>query len=452
MIDKLAKGNAVVVGGGISGLLAAFLLSKQGLRVSLIEQAPELGGLLRSVRSEPGDFFDMGTHLVRGTGVELIDEFFLHGIDDETWRKINPVVSGSFSFDSLNTQSPFIDASLLAKDLYCKGEAELLEAGGESTAGSADLYLKEMFGETFASRAIIPALEKFYGCSAALLSPNAHELFGLNRILIADADRTKILKKEPRYDKKIGFRERSSAVNSFASYYPQKQGIGLWVRQLQSQLESLGVRILNNCSIASFERSDDKIISATLSNGEQLKVDHLVWSVPAFLLLKTLGIASVGERPKLRSTTLFNFVFDTPPSTELMYFSCFNPNYKSFRVTMYSNLRAPEEGRYSCTVEVLHDPVDQAKITESMGEIAEELFSMGVFPREAKTVYSQALPIGPGFPVMTPQFIATSREHSKLCSAAASNIYLCGKASGSTFFMHDVLLETHNVLKPILAG
>jgi protoporphyrinogen oxidase len=449
---KVKASDALVVGGGISGLLAAYLLSKQGMKVSLIEQASELGGLLRSVKTQHGDFFDMGTHLVRGTGVEVIDEFFLNGIDERHWRKINPVISGSFSVDSLNSQSPYIDASLLEKELYQQGEEELLESPGESEEESADSHLRSIFGKTFADHLVIPALEKFYGCSASALSRNAHELFGLNRIQIADSERTKILKREPRYDKKIGFRERSATTNSFASYYPKEEGIGLWVRQLQTQLESLGVKIITNCSVTSFVRSNDKIVSASLSNGEALNIDMLVWSVPAFLLSKALGMPTVGERPKLRNTTLFNFVFDAPPSTELMYFTCFNPKYKSFRVTLYSNLKSSEDGRHACTVEVLHESSEQGKITESSGEIAQELRAMGVFSQTAQIIYSQVLPIGVGFPVMTPQFIATSKEHSQLCSQAASNIYLCGKASGNTFFMHDVLLETHNILKQAVAG
>lgn len=39
-------GKCVVVGGGVAGLVAAYLLNKQGRNVVLIEQSEQCGGLL----------------------------------------------------------------------------------------------------------------------------------------------------------------------------------------------------------------------------------------------------------------------------------------------------------------------------------------------------------------------------------------------------------------------
>ena len=39
----------VIVGGGIAGLFSALLLSKQGHKVTVVEKAGEVGGLLRSI-------------------------------------------------------------------------------------------------------------------------------------------------------------------------------------------------------------------------------------------------------------------------------------------------------------------------------------------------------------------------------------------------------------------
>ena len=46
--------SAVVVGGGIGGLVAGLLLKKSYDKVTIIEASPNLGGLLRSVQDDHG--------------------------------------------------------------------------------------------------------------------------------------------------------------------------------------------------------------------------------------------------------------------------------------------------------------------------------------------------------------------------------------------------------------
>ncbi len=40
--------KVLIVGGGISGLSAAYYLSKAGIRPTLVEKAPEVGGVIRT--------------------------------------------------------------------------------------------------------------------------------------------------------------------------------------------------------------------------------------------------------------------------------------------------------------------------------------------------------------------------------------------------------------------
>lgn len=49
----------VVIGAGISGLTSAYLLSKKGFDVRIIERKPEVGGSIESV-NENGFLFDRG--------------------------------------------------------------------------------------------------------------------------------------------------------------------------------------------------------------------------------------------------------------------------------------------------------------------------------------------------------------------------------------------------------
>ena len=90
--------NAVVVGGGISGIVAAVLLNKKFDHVSIIEASPRCGGLLKSIQDSAGLYYDQGTHIPDLTGIKEIDEI-LYGPEvrrKENWIKLSHLPSGNY--------------------------------------------------------------------------------------------------------------------------------------------------------------------------------------------------------------------------------------------------------------------------------------------------------------------------------------------------------------------
>jgi squalene-associated FAD-dependent desaturase len=78
--------QALVVGGGLAGINAALELADQGAQVTLVERAPVLGGLCRSVSDPVAGRVDTGQHVYLGCCTEL--ERFLGRIEVEpAWRQ-----------------------------------------------------------------------------------------------------------------------------------------------------------------------------------------------------------------------------------------------------------------------------------------------------------------------------------------------------------------------------
>jgi len=65
--------HIIVIGGGLAGLSAAVNLSQKGIKVTLIEASPKLGGRAYSLFNEnQNDFYDNGQHLMMGCYSETL--------------------------------------------------------------------------------------------------------------------------------------------------------------------------------------------------------------------------------------------------------------------------------------------------------------------------------------------------------------------------------------------
>jgi oxygen-dependent protoporphyrinogen oxidase len=78
----VARYDVLVVGGGVSGLSAAYALRRRGLDALLVEAAPEVGGAMRSV-AVGGFTLDCGPNTVTSKNPALWQEFAELGIEGE---------------------------------------------------------------------------------------------------------------------------------------------------------------------------------------------------------------------------------------------------------------------------------------------------------------------------------------------------------------------------------
>src|SRR5438128_5803955 len=75
--------HVVVVGGGLAGLAASLALADHGMRVSLLEKNPRLGGRATSYRLACGESIDNCQHVTLRCCVNLEDFFRRAGVADK---------------------------------------------------------------------------------------------------------------------------------------------------------------------------------------------------------------------------------------------------------------------------------------------------------------------------------------------------------------------------------
>lgn len=72
----------VIFGGGLSGLVAAYTLSKRGASCLVLEKSPKLGGGNKSFQNTEGDTFDWGYHALDLNRSKTTTEFFTEVLKD----------------------------------------------------------------------------------------------------------------------------------------------------------------------------------------------------------------------------------------------------------------------------------------------------------------------------------------------------------------------------------
>ena len=97
-MPDLKKYDVVIVGSGLGGLCSALILSKEGMRVCVLEKNKQIGGTLQTFVREKV-IFDSGVHYVGGldqgqnlhqlfTFLGIMDKLKLRKLDEECFDAI----------------------------------------------------------------------------------------------------------------------------------------------------------------------------------------------------------------------------------------------------------------------------------------------------------------------------------------------------------------------------
>ena len=266
-----------IVGAGIAGLTAGYLLSQRGYKVIVIEREDRVGGLARSFYYD--DFvFDIGPHRFHTDDQEVLT--FIEDVLGEK-KIVIPRSSGVWMFGKyhdwpLNWRVLFkLPPAIILRtvwDLFFKKTY-----GGDSFED----YILSRYGKTLYDVFFKPYTEKFLKLSPRKVHNDWAES-GIDRAVI-----------DPKVQMGSLFEVVRTAMlptpvkTNFL--YPSYGGIDVFSKQLADGIEKNGGRVFLNTVIDSFECEGTKIRSI-FYHGECHHPATIVWTAPLTTLISMLKL------------------------------------------------------------------------------------------------------------------------------------------------------------------
>jgi protoporphyrinogen oxidase len=461
----------VIMGGGISGLVAAGLLKRKAPkhRIILIEASPCLGGLLQSFNYGDGNVFDYGTHYLaesRIKDINVLMEDALPSSERHIMTGVNSDISGVYYNGKIQNNSPFPDLRDTKKYqsyLLSLFESNVLEGiedlENNAVSLKADEYYTRRFGSLITNDIIAPIVKKVFNNNLSDMSYVGTRFIPLNRVValneayMNDIVQTSLLSKIMAYPEQRNLpKNRQSDLFSF---YPKLGGAHQIVDGLERVLRRDGVEIRLNSKIVDFDKSADSITSIYIQSSdaetrEEIKVDAFINAAGPMSLLGLLKIDGniLKGMNKPATTAIVNYKFNKPLKTNgLYYFYCYDDGYKTFRVTDYAQY-CPEtknETDVKVTLEMIfHGDIPSKEDILQLG--IKELKEMNVLDADAVDNFKACEILPYGFPSLTTiNMEAFSNIRKEISSIKLSNLFLCGALSEpNVYFQNDILNDTYN--------
>lgn len=268
----MSSGSAIIIGSGLGGLECGYILAKNGMDVTVLEQDSQIGGCLQTfVRGRA--LFDTGFHYVGGLDPQgsLYPLFRYFGLTDLPWVQLDSecfdeVVIGGESF-------PFASGhGLFAERLAGRFPAE------KDGIRKYTAFLKETGDHIFDS--FRPReMTDFY--TRSLFSRSAYDFL---KETISDPLLRKVLsgtslKMELRAET-LPLYVFAQINNSFIqSAWRLKGGGSLIADSLAGSIRAMGGKVITDACVTSMKEKDGRIAEVVVNGGEALCADWVISSV-----------------------------------------------------------------------------------------------------------------------------------------------------------------------------
>ena len=463
--------NTVIVGSGISGLLCALILCRQGegQNIIIVEKNNELGGLLGRFHYDEWGDFDYGPHNLLETGIEELDKLLFNLLPESEWQFLEGSrrdLAGVYFNGVLQKHTPYIDLRNLDQDDYHACLVDLLEHLDQPIINEIDAtqltayeYAVGRFGELVAKKTIIPALEKIYQKSAIELDFMATILAPMTRLAFCNETLVRELTKSLLLQDYIAWNDQRTLPLSRSSgrkaFYPKRYGMYRIIDAIVQQLIHAGVKILTKSEVIALNQGNglvkDVVISCQGHHQTVEDVKHLIWSASVPLLGHCLGMdLRKLQNDKPLKTVIVNMVVDQPPVAmdDLYYFYCYDHPFHTFRLTNFVNYcpSATRNGGYPISMELLIDEKTLEK-SDPVQIAVQEYDLFGLNP-DSKILFSKAEYLNSGFPMLTVNNVNNIRSvRNFINDLNLSNVKTFGiLAKDNLFFQTDILTDIYQEL------
>lgn len=405
-----------IVGGGVTGLTLAGRWAQDGREFNLLEREPVLGGLARSVRVK--DFFhDLGPHRLFAhdpTIMKFITDI-LEGDFDWVERKTSFILYGR---NHVWPTSKSIIATLPWKELVRIGFDLMLRSRRE--VDNFEDFISTRYGPRLLDLFFRPITEKFFRLPCKLLHKDWAE---------ASMDRAIIEKYQHMGTLYYLIARTLLPLPPFRFIYPRTGGIQTFPDRLAAKCQaSPRARLLRGAEVTGIEIKDQEIRLLTLSNGEKLEVDFVVWTGPIDRLYEMV----TSDRSPLSfiSTFLAHLILKSAPPTRDQWVYIPEEKYRITRISYPANfLGKPDPGHRGMCVEASLSEEEARGISPDrlFARVVSDLTDLKVISGPQDIEHRQTMVVPDSYPVYTYDYPANLRK-MLLDLGRVRNLFVLGRS------------------------
>ena len=434
------KGNRVaVLGGGPSGLMAAWELQQAGFSVTLLEADKQVGGLAatHTFEAKGGTYrFDFGGHRFITHNPELLafieelmEDDLLHSMRSSVIRYRDRTYDYPLALTNILKNAPWPLLTGTAKDLlFVLPFTKPVE--DRESASFAD-WIKSRFGPTLYQHFFEGYTAKLWGIDPAELSAD----WAAQRISLLDL-------------KDVARRLLPASNNTPRTYarsyrYP-KLGFGAIFDRLKERLIANGAQVILNAPVTGVRCEKGSIKSILFNHQgdiEELETDHVISTLPMPLMMKFLGVES---KLQFRALRFLNMPMDMENISTHTWQYLSDPDILATRL-QEPRRRSPymsPEGKTSIMLEIpcwKGDELWTMNDRQLFDRAKQDMIRLGVDMNKATgecfSSYAEF-----AYPLMNKGYQRERNQNAEILNQY-SNLIMCGRQGTFRYIFTDTAME-----------
>lgn len=318
--DQGNRPHAVVIGGGLAGLAAAWRLTKAGWRITLVEKEPAIGGLAssRTIQTEWGEFdVDNGPHRYYSGEQHLIDEVLdLLGDNVCEAQRVSRIFLYNRFFDYPLKGGNVVKSlpkTVLLRAFFDYAAVKIRNIFARKPDDNFENWVVNRFGRKLYKVFFGTYTEKTWGIPCSQISAD----WAAQRISLLSLWDTV---------KKTLFKPKNTPRTLVSVFrYPRRGGIGAIGRAYGQKLEEAGQRIVCDAPLRTVHVEDGRARAVTVGkdgNTERIDCDQVINTIPLNNLVKLISpapapeVLAAADALKHRSMIFVYLVLDRPKLTD----------------------------------------------------------------------------------------------------------------------------------------